>query len=39
MNICQTMKYKNYTEICATTAKLGEKNYNVTVFVPKIQKI
>ena len=26
---------KNYTEICATTAKLGEKNYNVTVFVPK----
>ena len=26
---------QNYTEICATTAKLGEKNYNVTVFVPK----
>ena len=29
---------KNYTEICATTAKLGEKNYNVTVFVPKNTK-
>lgn len=26
---------QSYTEVCATTAKLGEKNYNVTVFVPK----